>query len=211
MTEIIPAIIAQDFKELQDKINLVEFCVDWVQIDVIVGIFVTSLNWNNPSEIKNLKTQINIEVHLMIDQPELVIDSWINSGAKRILVHYESTKKLDEVIDKIKKAGLEVGIVLKMETPIEVLDNFIDKIDVIQLMGIVEIGFYGQPFDHRVLKKISTLRKIYPNVIIEIDGGVTLEKAEALVKAGVNRLVAGSAIFKSNDIKETIEKLRVKS
>jgi len=206
--EIIPAIIAQNLEEIREKIKLVEPYVDWVQLDVLDGIFAPSKTFNNPAELKNLQTDIKIEAHLMIDQPESVIDQWILSGVKRILIHYESTKKLDEVIKKIKEAGLEVGIVLKMETPVTVIDNLIDNIDVVQLMGIAEIGFYGHPFDDRVLEKISTLRKKYPNVIIEVDGGINLKTAQKVIDRGATRLVVGSYLFQGDNIKERINEVR---
>ena len=208
MTQIIPAIIAQNLEEIREKIKLVEPYVDWVQLDVLDGIFAPSKTFNDPVELKNLQTDIKIEAHLMIDQPELVIDQWILSGVKRILIHYESTKKLDEVIKKVKEAGLEVGVVLKMETPITIIDDFIDKLDVVQLMGIAEIGFYGHPFDDRVLEKISTLRKKYPNVIIEIDGGINLKTAQEVLDRGATRLVVGSYLFQGDNIKERIDEVR---
>jgi len=208
MTQIIPAIIAQNLEEIREKIELVEPYVDWAQLDVLDGIFAPSKTFNDPAELKNLQTDIKIEAHLMIDQPELVIDQWILSGVKRILIHYESTKKLDEVIKKVKEAGLEVGVVLKMETPITIIDDFIDKLDVVQLMGIAEIGFYGHSFDDRVLEKISTLRKKYPNVIIEIDGGINLKTAQEVLDRGANRLVVGSYLFQGDNTKERIEEVR---
>jgi len=208
MTQIIPAIIAQNLEEIREKIKLVEPYVDWVQLDVLDGIFAPSKTFNNPLELKNLQTDIKIEAHLMIDQPELVIDEWILSGVKRILIHYESTQHLDKVIDKIKAAGLEVGVVLKMATPIIVIDNLINKLDVIQLMGIAEIGYYGHSFDEQVLEKISALRKKYPHVIIEIDGGINLVTAQKVIERGAQSLVVGSYLFQGGQIKERIDLLR---
>ena len=208
MTQIIPAIIAQNLEEIREKIKLVEPYVDWVQLDVVDGVFAPVKTFNDPVELKNLQTDIKIEAHLMIDQPELVIDQWILSGVKRILIHYESTQHLEEIIDKTKAAGLEVGVVLKMATPIAVIDNLIKKLDVIQLMGIAEIGFYGHSFDEQVLERILALRKKYPNVIIEIDGGINLKTAQEVLDRGANRLVVGSYLFQGDNTKERIEEVR---
>lgn len=210
MLEIIPAIIAHDFKELQAKIKIIEPYFKWAQIDVMDGIFVNSKSYNIPNTLRLLGTNINFEIHLMVEKPENILDDWISSGVKRILIHYESTKKLDEVFKKIKDFGLEVGVVLKIETPVMVINDFIKqgKIDVVQLMGIDKIGYYGEKFDERVLEKIKILRQKYSNIIIEVDGGINSENAKKLFDAGVNRLAVGSYIFNSKDIKKAIEDLK---
>lgn len=209
MIEIIPAIIAKNFQELQEKIKLIEPHVKWAQIDIMDGKFTPPITWNSPSELSQLKTSLNLEVHLMINAPEKVIDKWLEQKhVKRILIHYESTNKIQDLIKKIRGAKKEIGIVLKIETPIEVLESFINKIDLVQLMGIAEIGYYGHGFDERVLEKIKTLRQKYPKLTIEIDGGINPKTTKQCINAGANRLVAGSYIFKNKNIKEAMEKLQ---
>ncbi|MBU2068220.1 ribulose-phosphate 3-epimerase [Patescibacteria group bacterium] len=207
MIEVIPTILVKDFKELKEKIKLVESHVKWVQLDVMDGIFVDNTTWNNPVDLKNLEIGLKLEAHLMIEEPENYIDEWIKSGVKRIIFHYEATDKHREIIEKIKKAGLEVGLALNPETSIDVVDNFIKDLDLILIMT-VNPGWGGQEFLEKQLGKIKQLRNKYQDVKIEIDGGISLETAPKVIKAGANLLAVGSVIFESDNIKETIWKLK---
>lgn len=210
MLEIIPAIIAKDFKELQAKIKIIEPYFEWAQIDVMDGVFTESKSYNAPDTLRLLGTDINFEIHLMIEKPENILDDWISSGAKRILIHYESIKNFGEAVEKIKDFGLEAVAVLKIETPVMVINDFIKqgKIDVIQLMGINKIGYYGEKFDERIFEKIKILRQNYDNITIEIDGGVNPQNAKKLKTLGVARLVIGGYIFNSKDINKAIDELK---
>ncbi|MFH0852009.1 MAG: ribulose-phosphate 3-epimerase [bacterium] len=212
MPEIIPAILAKDFDDLKKKIKLVEPYVDWVQLDIGDGKFTATKTWDNPEDLKKIETKLNFEVHLMISEPEKEIDRWIVSGVKRILIHYESTEKLTEISEKLKAAGMEMGLVLNLQTPINVLENFpisqFPNFQVIQLMGIQEIGYYGHPFSERVLPKIFDLRSKYSDIKIAVDGGINAETGKKAAASGADILVAGSAIFGSADIKGSIEKLK---
>ncbi|MFH0805740.1 MAG: ribulose-phosphate 3-epimerase [Patescibacteria group bacterium] len=207
MIQIIPTIIAKDFQELQDKINKVELHAEWAQLDVMDGKFVNNTTWQNPVDLKNLETNLNLEAHLMVKNPEEVIDQWIESGVKRIIIHYESTKKITEIIDKIKKAGLEVGLAINPETSLEVIGNFIEKIDLVLIMT-VNPGFGGQDFLNESVDKIKQLRGEYKDVNIEVDGGINLKTASKVIQAGANFLAVGTAIFKSDNIKEVINKFK---
>ncbi|MFH1461277.1 MAG: ribulose-phosphate 3-epimerase [Patescibacteria group bacterium] len=219
MIEIIPTIIAKDFQELKEKIGRVELYVNWAQLDVMDGQFVSNSTWpyiagkNNPADLKNLETNLKLEVHLMVKQPEEVIDDWLDSGVKRIIFHYEATDKHKEIIDKIKKAGLEVGIAINPETPIEVLAEFLNvsgskfQVSLILIMT-VEPGQGGQGFLDYTLFKIKKLRESYPDVKIEVDGGINFKTAPQVIKAGANLLASGTAIFNSSDIKEAINRLK---
>ena len=245
MPEIIPAILAKDFADLQQKISSVEPYVEWAQLDVGDGKFTATKTWDNPEDLKKIDTKLNLEVHLMISEPESEIDRWIvsgvnpvrnfetqqegeagakyiSNGVKRILIHYESTEKLVEIAEKLKAAGMEMGIVLNLQTPVNVLENLpissprirsgeagqFPNFQVIQLMGISEIGYYGHPFSERVLPKIFDLRSKYENIKIAVDGGINTETAKKAIGAGADILVAGSAIFGSGDIKGSIENLK---
>ncbi len=210
MNEILPAIIAKDFKELEEKIKRVEGLVSWIQIDVMDGVFVPPVTWYEPKDLKRLKTNLKIEAHLMVQNPETKIQEWIESGVDRILIHFESTSYLNilKMIEELKSAGIEVGLALKMETELSDVEGLLNKVDAVQLMSIDEIGYYGKSFDARVIPKITALKEKSPNVKVEIDGGVNIESAKELLKAGADRLSVGSTIFKSGDIKEAILKLQ---
>ena len=211
---IIPAIIAKDFEELQSKLAKIDGLVSWAQIDVMDGVFVPPTTWREPKDLDNLKTAINLEAHLMVNKPENIIDGWLNSPVRRVLLHYESTKhaQIEKLIEKILASGKEAGIALKLQTPLFVLNSLIQnskfKIRVIQLMSISEIGYHGHPIEEKVLDRIKTLREKYPDVIISVDGGVSLENAPKILSAGADNLLVGSTIFKSDDIGETIKKFR---
>lgn len=207
MIEIIPAIIAKDFNDLEMKIRKVEPYLDWAQLDVMDGIFVDNTTWNNPSDLKNLETKLNLEAHLMINNPDQVIQDWIDSGVKRIIFHYESTEKHQEIIKRIKEADLEVGIALNPETGINVIDDFIKEIDLVLIMT-VNPGFGGQDFLNSSVDKIKQLREKYENVKISVDGGINIKTAPVVIEAGVNVLSVGSAIFKSENIEKTIKELK---
>lgn len=214
MVEIIPAIIAENFKELEEKVKAVEVLCEWVQIDVMDGKFVLQKTFNKPTELVDLKTSLKLEAHLMIEHPWNFIDEWLAAGAKRIIVHYEAVgfrsdekKVFEEMISKCHLAGCQFSIALNPETPIDVLDPYILKIDTVQIMG-VKPGRAGQPFMPHDLLKVEYLREKYPNVKIELDGGVNLDTAPAMLKAGVDMLVVGSAIWQAEDKKYAIEKLK---
>ncbi len=210
MNNILPAIIAKDFNELSSKVSLVDGLVDWAQIDIMDGVFVPPVTWNNPKDLYELNTSLNFEAHLMVSDPETYIHNWINSPVKRVLLHYESanTSTLLRLVNLLKESDIEAGISLKLETSINDAEEVISEVGAIQLMSIAKIGYYGQIFDARVIPKILSLREKFPNVKIGVDGGVNLESAEKLLSVGVDRLVVGSAIFKSENIKEIITKLQ---
>src|SRR3989338_4951473 len=122
---IIPAIIAKDFEELQSKLAKIDGLVSWAQIDVMDGVFVPPTTWREPKDLDNLKTAINLEAHLMVNKPENIIDGWLNSPVRRVLLHYEYTKhaQIEKLIEKILASGKEAGIALKLQTPLFVLNS----------------------------------------------------------------------------------------
>lgn len=214
MIEIIPAIIAKDFQELEEKISKVKPFVDWVQLDVMDGKFVESATWNNPEELPKLTencSPLKLEAHLMIEKPEDVIDKWIKSGVKRIIFHYEATGKHQEIIDKIYSVGLRAGIAINPETPIDVFEPFLKvlsfKFQVSILIMSVHPGKGGQKFLEEALPKIKDLREKYHDVIIGVDGGINLETASKVIQAGADILAVGSGIFEG-DIEENIKLLK---
>lgn len=207
MIEVIPTIIAKNFQELQEKIKKIEPYTKWVQLDIMDGRFVDNITWRNPKELKNLETNLFLEAHLMIFEPEHVIEDWIESGVKRIIFHYESTHKRKEIIEKIKNAGLEIGIALDVITPIEFIDILMPDLDLVLIMT-VRPGWGGQKFMEETLLKIKNLRSKYPNVNIGVDGGINSETGRKAIEAGANILASGSYIFGSEDIKKAIDSLK---
>lgn len=220
MTQVIPAIITKNFKHLEDKIVLVKDYCDFVQVDITDGKFTFNMTWPYTgdqgefaallSEEKGLPfwDEVDYEFHLMIEKPEEVVDQWIKIGASRIIVQYEAVTDMQHIIDQCKVAQVQIGIALKPSTDIGVLDEYIEHIDCIQCMGNEELGRHGSPLDLSVLEKIKTLREKYPEMNIAIDIGVHPDTASSLVDAGVDTLVAGSAIFDVENIAEAIENLR---
>ncbi|HJL55774.1 MAG: hypothetical protein QGH85_01520 [Candidatus Pacebacteria bacterium] len=209
MAEVIPAIMPDSFNDLNEKYAQVKDFVSIVQIDVMDGKFVPSKNFPYIQNDENNLSQIDFdfEVDLMVSNPENFIESWVKAGAKRIIIHIESVERIEDVFLKVP-SDIETGIALNTTTPNEKIYPLIEKINFVQFMGIEKIGYQGQDFDERVLNKIADLRRKFPRVIISVDGGVSLETAPRLVEAGANRLVSGSAIFESSNIKDTIEQLK---
>ncbi len=212
MVEIIPAILAKDFEEIREQILKVEPYVNWVQVDVSDGKFAANATWNNPEDLKGLDARIFLEVHLMISDPARYIDQWIDSGAKRIIIHVEAVKgKLNQAVNnmikKAHKAGIAFGIAINPESPLSVIEDLILKVDLVLLLA-VSPGFGGQKFKEIVLEKIKSLQKTFPKVKIEVDGGINPKTGRKCIEAGADILVSGSYIFGSKDIKKTIKKLR---
>jgi len=207
--EIIPAVMPRSLNDLEEHISRVVGSAPWVQIDVMDGVFVRGKTWPYISfdakafefEFEGLPhwEDIDYEFDLMIKNPEKEIDRFVMLGASRIIFHIESTEKIWEAIKLAREKDLEVGLAINIDTSNETLEEFIPDIDFVQFMGIATIGLQGEPFDKRVVEKISSFRKKFPDVIISIDGGVGMENVTELVKAGVDRLAAGSAIFKNEN------------
>lgn len=200
MVEIVPAILGETFAEIKEKLEKIEGLSDWVQIDITDGVFAEPLTWSRPLDLWEPNKLPKIELHLMVQNPHPYLRDWLPASIDRVVIHVESEGNINEYIEQIKGHGLQVGLALKLETPIEMVEPFIKNVDVIQLMSISTIGAYGQPFDERVLEKIKRLRVKYPGVTISIDGGVTLETGKKAIEAGANQLVVGSGIFKSENI-----------
>ena len=229
MKEIIPAIIPEDFYDLQGKMSLVAGLAPLVQIDVLDGKFTPEASWPyNVEEDKNFLDivrgekgfpyweKIDFEVDLMVEDPFTFWEDWFNAGAKRIIFHIESKTNWETIIAEFKKHSVEkdlpfyteLGFAINIDTPLEKLLPVIAQADFIQCMGIARIGFQGEPFDERVIEKIKEIKKHYPEMIVSVDGGVSLENAQALIEAGATRLVSGSAIFEDSDISSIIGEFR---
>jgi ribulose-phosphate 3-epimerase len=211
MIQIIPAIIPSNLEEIKDKIARVTGLVDTVQIDVADGSFAPTTTWPYlKKEIAKLPHGITLEyeIDLLLKNPEEHITEWALAGAKSVVAYIESTERYDEVIELARKNNIKIGMGTLPSTPIEALGPHINQVNFIQVMGNDKIGYHGVSLDPAALIKIKELRKKYPELTIGIDIGVNLKTAPSIVEAGANRLVAGSAVFNSNDIKDVINKFK---
>jgi ribulose-phosphate 3-epimerase len=215
--QISPSILSANFSELGNEIKkLEESGADMIHVDVMDGHFVPNLTIG-PPVIKALKknSSIPFDVHLMISPVHNYIEAYANAGADIITIHPEATEDLKASILKIKELNKKVGISLNPETKVEVILEFLEKIDLVLIMS-VNPGFGGQKFMPEVLTKIKQLKKIQNekglSFDIEIDGGINFENSKSAIEAGANILVSGTTIFKSNngDIKKNIELLKSK-
>jgi ribulose-phosphate 3-epimerase len=210
MILISPSILSADFSNLRAEIEALEDAgADMIHIDVMDGHFVPNLTFG-PAVIAALKkyTSLPFDVHLMIDQPEKWIQTYVDAGANLITVHPEATTHLDRTISQIKSYGIKAGISLLPTTQINVLDFIIDKIDLILIMT-VNPGFSGQKFMINQLKKISTISSIIKemDIILAVDGGINDETGKLCTQAGANMLISGNYIFTGN-YKERINNLK---
>ena len=232
MIEIIPAIMPRSFQELREAAESVNGLVGTAQIDIMDGIFVPEKSWPYSEDEMMLSAlvkdddgfpcleELGYEIDLMIKKPEESIENWVSLCASRLILHIESLPNPRETFSIVRgyldtahggrdaEKQIELGVAIDIDTPNEHLNEVMPFVSFIQCMGIAKIGYQGNPFDPRVIPKVKDLRELYPDVIISIDGGVNSESIPQLVEAGANRLVAGSAIFGSNDIGEAIDDLR---
>jgi ribulose-phosphate 3-epimerase len=200
MATIVPAILGETFTEIKEKLEKVAGHSEWVQIDITDGVFAGPLTWSRPLDLWEPSLLPKIELHLMVEKPHTYLRDWLPASIDRVIVHAESEGNVGEYVSEIKEAGLEAGVALKLETSIDVIVSYVQKVDLVQCMSINHIGVYGQSFDERVLIKIRALRERYPNVTISVDGGVTLETGRKAIEAGATQLVVGSGIFKTEDV-----------
>ena len=213
MNEIIvsPSILSADFANLESEINIIKKCgAKWVHIDVMDGHFVPNITIGAPV-VKSLRkvTDLVLDAHLMIENPEKYIEDFALSGSDVITVHYEATKNnTKDILKLIKSFGKKAGLAIKPKTDINLVKDFLSECDLFLPMT-VEPGFSGQKF---MLEGVEKLKQIdltlYPDLLVEVDGGVNSETANICKDLGVKVLVAGNYVFKSDNIKESIDNLR---
>ena len=213
--QISPSILSADFSNLEKDIKKLETAgADMIHVDVMDGHFVPNITIG-PPVIKALrsKTSLPFDVHLMIDPVHKYIKDFANAGADIITIHPEATPNLQESIDEIKSFKKKVGISLNPDTKIDIVEDYLDKVDLILIMSVYP-GFGGQKFISDVLEKIKNLKGLKDkkklNFDIEVDGGINFSNFKSVINAGANVLVSGTTIFKENngDIKKNIDFLK---
>ena len=213
MLKLSPSVLAADFSDLRSEIQKVESAeCDMLHLDVMDGMFVPNISFGMPV-IAALRphSKLLFDVHLMIEDPIRYIKDFVKAGADSITFHYESCNDQKAVIEEIRKYGVRVGISIKPQTPAFVLEPFLPSVDMVLVMT-VEPGFGGQKL---IPDTLSTVRQVKDMaafmkapIDIQVDGGITPENAHLAVEAGANVLVAGSAIFRAEDVKEAVRRFK---
>ena len=208
-----PSLLAADFGNLQQAVEMVNISeADWFHIDIMDGVFVPNISYGMPvlSVIHKHATK-PLDVHLMIVDPDRYISTFAKLGSDILTVHYEACTHLHRTLQAIKAEGMKAGVALNPHTPVALLEDIIQEVDVLLLMS-VNPGFGGQSFIENTYKKVRQAKMLIEqagaSTLIEIDGGVSLKNAKALVEAGADALVAGSFVFNAVNPTQTIADLK---
>lgn len=213
LIKVAPSILSGDFANMGDTVQKVnEWGADYVHVDVMDGTFVKNLTFGMPM-VKAIKkySDIPLDVHLMIVNPENYVEEFVECGADIVSFHPNATEKIDETIDKIHALGAKAGLAINPDIPVSAIASYIYKLDMVVIMGVYA-GFGGQKYIKEVdakIKEVSALIKLSGRDIeLEVDGGVTEENALEIANIGANVLVGGSSVFKSADPMRTIKVLK---
>ena len=213
MSLIAPSLLASDFLHLADVCRLVnESEADWFHLDVMDGRFVPNISFGIPviEHIRKATKKI-CDVHLMIEEPEKLTPAFKKAGADILIVHMETCRNLHSNIQQIRSLGMKPAVAINPHTPVELLQDVLEDLYHVLIMT-VNPGFGGQSFIPHSLEKVREMKKMIlktgKDILIEVDGGITLDNATALVQAGADILVAGSSIFNAKDPKETIRLMK---
>ena len=210
--KIAPSILASNFAKLNDEVISIENAgADFIHLDVMDGHFVPNLTFGPPI-IKSLRslTKLPFDVHLMVSNPDTLLDEYVNAGANIITVHVEACNHLARTLHYIKSKGCKAGVAINPHTDIQFIENVIEDLDLILIMT-VNPGFGGQKFIKSMFKKISLVKEIISSrdIFLEVDGGITKENSKEVINAGANVLVAGTSVFKTNQ--KTTYKMNIDS
>lgn len=206
MQKVVPAILTKDPSELQRQLRVLKDQIHWVHIDIMDGKFVPATSISI-SELGEAYQFFNLEIHLMVENPERYFEDCKAIGAKRVIFHMESTVDMEKVLEEGGKYEFKKSIALNPKTPVDALLPFFEKIDSIVLMSIVP-GAQGQEFISRVFEKIHEAKTIHPDIILSIDGGVGEENIQDLFKAGCDYVAVGSGIWKTEDPVASLRELQ---
>ena len=204
--KIFPSILSADFGKLNEEIASVEPYIDGIHFDVMDGHFVPNLTIGAPV-LKCFKTKLPIDAHLMVTNPNDLIEDFAKAGASMLSVHAEVCPNLSATINQIKTLNMKAGVALNPDSEINLIKNILDDLDFIVIMTVYP-GFGGQEFMTSVVPKIKKIRQMKPNLDIQVDGGINAETVKIAKEAGANLIVAGSYIFGATNRKEAIENLK---
>ena len=210
--KIAPSILASNFSKLNDEVISIENAgADFIHLDIMDGHFVPNLTFGPPiiKSLRNL-TKLPFDVHLMVSNPDTLLDEYVYAGANIITVHVEACNHLARTLHYIKSKGCKAGVAINPHTDIQFIENVIEDLDLILIMT-VNPGFGGQKFIKSMFKKISLVKEIISSrdIFLEVDGGITKENSKEVINAGANVLVAGTSVFKTNQ--KTTYKINIDS
>ena len=232
MNPLIPAIMPQSYRDMEKHVDHIVGLVDMVQLDLMDGVFVPDKTWPF-KEFKSkrpkmdfitdlpwqeLQTddlglphwqEVDYELDLMIQDADVYLDHWIALGPKRIIFHLESLQDVEKLLNEVQgiRSLIEIGLAISNDTSVDALLPHLEMIDCVQVMGIARIGFQGEPLDERVFEKITSIKIHAPFMPIQVDGSVHTATVEIFRDAGIERFVAGSAIFEGTDIPGNVKAL----
>ena len=211
MNEIIPTILVNSKQEFEKRLRIEEQLAPTIQIDILDGSLFPVVNWHDAEAVAQIETPVSFEIHLMVNNPLPIIAEWVAKvpNVKRAIIHAEIERPLGKIIEEIRTTHfIEAGVAINPETPIEEIHSILGELDVLTIMG-VHPGINGAEFEGEyILDKIREAKNRAPELIIEVDGGITDELIPSLIKAGASRFALASAIFKAQNPQKAWQNLQ---